>query len=556
MRNRWLPFAGATLAVLLGACGPTAAAPSTATGKPRPSVPASGAGIWFAPTPADPHDLLALAESNALWTRAAATTAVFQLSASSVSAMSGADLATLGTGLNRTGLPVALLVPALTPVMGCGQVAGHVDASAAPDLLRRMKSAGMPVRFVVMDQPAAAGSACHLSSMEIATNVAAWTASVRALVPQVAIGDAEPLSQAADMSAYAAWMPAYATVTGSPLAFLHLDIDWSLAGWTSQVVPLQQSGQQNGTALGLVERGNPDDATDAIWSATAADRMAAIAASGVRPASTIFQSAGTRTPRLLPESDPTTFTALINRSTGTRSVLTLTQPTPATNGGQLVGGRLIDAAGAPIAGAPVDLTVRSLNAPGTYTSYGATGTVPAGISRALVGVRVAGEGTDPGAAELFLYHASFQEGGPANQRVQNPDFAAGMSNWGATPNPDLVRIEPSDRGTGQMLHITDAAPEFLALNSEPFPVTPGAAYTVRFDARITPVSRGYFTLIFLSQTEVSRLLWRFAPAVVVEHAVTDAAGRLQWQVPASAVPAEFGAHYAGDRTRWPASATN
>jgi len=556
--KRFAPLAGAALALVLAACGPTAATPVASTSNQpgsRPAVPASGAGPWFAPAPANAHDLLALVEPNAAWGHAAAATSVFQLSASSIAALSDGDLSTLVTGLKRLGLPIAVLVPALTPVSGCGQILGSPDATAAPDLLRRVKAAGGSVRFIAMENPAFAGTQCHLSPMEIATNVGAWSTGVRAVFPGAAIGDAELVLDASAVSPYTDWMPAYQTVTGSPLAFLHLDLDWSQADWPTEVGQLSSLAQQAGAGFGVVDRGNVDDASDALWSTHAADRMAAVVSTNVHLDSPVFQSAAARSPRLLPETDDTSLTALLTRYAGTRSALMLDRPTTAPDGSQLVGARLADASGKAIAGASVDLTVRSLNAPGELTQYTATGTIPAGADRVIVGIRVATEGADAGPADLALYHVSFREGAAGKELVANPDFAAGMANWGTT-NGDLVHPVPSDQGSGQMLHVADNPAQPLRINSDIFTVNPGSSYTVSFSARVTPVSRGYFTVLFIRGTELSRQVLRFTPAVVHQSAVSNANGRLQWQVSATALPAELDARYAGDRTRWPATAVS
>ena len=159
--QRFAPLAGAVLALALAACGPSAATPVASTSPSagsHPAVPATGAGLWFAPAPANAHDLLALVEPNAPWGHAASATSVFQLSASSIAALSDADLATLAIGLKRLGLPIAVLVPALTPSPAAGQVAGSPDATAAPDLLRRVKAAGGAVRFIAMEESGVRGN--------------------------------------------------------------------------------------------------------------------------------------------------------------------------------------------------------------------------------------------------------------------------------------------------------------------------------------------------------------------------------------------------------------
>ncbi|MDQ6885343.1 MAG: hypothetical protein M3077_14085, partial [Candidatus Dormibacteraeota bacterium] len=77
-----------------------------------------------------------------------------------------------------------------------------------------------------------------------------------------------------------------------------------------------------------------------------------------------------------------------------------------------------------------------------------------------------------------------------------------------------------------------------------------------FSARLAPISRGYFALMFLGSSEQPRVILRFNPTVIQLRAVTDARGAVQWQVPATALPAELEARYAGDRAHWPALANS
>jgi hypothetical protein len=136
--------------------------------------------------------------------------------------------------------------------------------------------------------------------------------------------------------------------------------------------------------------------------------------------------------------------------------------------------------------------------------------------------------------------------------VPDPDFPAGLASWRST-RLDLLGVEASDRGAGRMLHIADSSSQPLAMNSYLFPVTAGAAITFKVAARIAPVSRGYFAVIFVAGNEVSRTIVRFTPSITHIAAVSDASGRVRWQLPAASMPAELDAHFAGDVDRWPAS---
>ncbi len=147
---------------------------------------------------------------------------------------------------------------------------------------------------------------------------------------------------------------------------------------------------------------------------------------------------------------------------------------------------------------------------GSYVRLSTMGTVPAGVGRGVVGIRIGTEGAEPGPAELYLYDASYTEAATDQSRVPDANFAGGMGHWGSS-DPAMVKLEPSDRGSGQMLHLTDAAGTALALNSGEFAVTPGAAYSLSFGARLVPTTHGSLVLLFLAGSETSRVTIPLSP---------------------------------------------
>ncbi len=67
-------------------------------------------------------------------------------------------------------------------------------------------------------------------------------------------------------------------------------------------------------------------------------------------------------------------------------------------------------------------------------------------------------------------------------------------------------VQLGSDASGPYLHVSATAAESTFVNSAQFTITPGSAYTLTITARISPdsIGSGYFALIFVAGTEVSR----------------------------------------------------
>jgi hypothetical protein len=75
--------------------------------------------------------------------------------------------------------------------------------------------------------------------------------------------------------------------------------------------------------------------------------------------------------------------------------------------------------------------------------------------------------------------------------------------------------------------VTAAPGQVAAINSAEFPVVPAQTFTLTFDARVAPTSAdsGYFDIVFLAGTEISRTTLNIAAAPVrLGTAETDRRG--------------------------------
>jgi hypothetical protein len=213
------------------------------------------------------------------------------------------------------------------------------------------------------------------------------------------------------------------------------------------------------------------------------------------------------------------------------TLLSLTPgPVSATRSLQVTG-KLADQSGARIAGAQVEFLVKPLDGPGVYAEYTLSGVVPRDATQGNVGFRVNTECWDcAGISDFALYEVRYIEGRGTN-RVPNSNFRSGLEGWGFWGN-GTAHLEPSDRGSGRMLHVKATPTQTAAINSAVFSVTPGQTYTLSFFARISPASigSGYFAIFFLTpSTEAERRKISLEPGIFLSGwTTTDESGAFQF----------------------------
>ena len=135
---------------------------------------------------------------------------------------------------------------------------------------------------------------------------------MRAEWPEVVVGDIEPTPSPVSAIDLSDWLAAYGATAGEPFAFLHLDMDWSRFGWADLALDIEHASRGQGVPIGMIYNGGAAT-TDAAWAQIAGRRVLAHRADAARPEHVIFQSWMDKPDRVLPESDRTTFTALVNR---------------------------------------------------------------------------------------------------------------------------------------------------------------------------------------------------------------------------------------------------
>jgi len=554
----------------------TATSPTTIT----TTIATQELSTWFAPLPPMPEkewrpyvgslDFMELFTEDARWRSAAKHVKVFKLYGEWLRwYASDEELKQVVEYLNRHGIAIAFEGGPLVPTETCGKgVEGFNGPEEGLIIARRIKEAGGIVRFVALDEPFYMASiysgpnACHWPAEKIAGQVASYIQALESIFPDVIVGDIEPLPPGsnadfpkADVDEYKKWIEAWRAVIGSYPFFFHLDVGFPRLDWPQACKELENFARERAIRFGIIYIGDYGDSTDEEWVKRAEERAVRyeVQAEG-RPDDVIFQSWYDRPDYVLPEDSSTTFTHLINRYFRTRTLLSLNLSTT-SSGSQEATGKLTDRSGAPIPGAVIELSVTPLDEPGLFAEYTLSGIVPDGATQADVGFRVNTECGSAGTSDFLLYEVRYIEGDETANRVPNAQFSGGLDGWGFW-GTGTARLEPSDRGTGRMLHVMAKPTEYAAINSAPFPVTPGRRFVVTFLARVSPVSigSGYFDIVFLAPPEVARkMILLEPPTVLLGSATTDRYGTFHFGL--EGLPPDsllLQAKFPGNDSHWPA----
>ena len=446
----------------------------------------------------------------------------------------------------------------MIPSASCGwvnQSAGIViegfAGGATQAAINRIRANGGTLQYVAMDEPFQhAHDACGWTGAQTAANAMTSLSIVKAAFPKAVIGDIEVVPDGADstwLQDYAGWMDAFQTVTGSKLGFFDCDTGF-LPGWMPAVASLRAETAQRGIPLGIIYDGLSSDSSNEQWTTDAQQMFTEFELSNGQPDQAIFQSWDAYPLNCLPETTPYTFTWLIDQYVLPRPSLSLSLSSTQA------AGKLADAQGNAIASAPVSVTMQPTSGAGIIATYTLTGTVPSTVSNAIIQVCVNLCSTD-GANQMSLYSYQYSDSG--NKATLN--FSKGLAGWGVDGSGTASVQLGSDAG-GPFLGISATAAQSTWVNSSNFTITPGSAYTLTVTARISPNSTasGYFALIFLIGTEVSRDTLDFATGTATLGS-TQTGGDGSYSVQFAPVDTDGAfqvtAYYAGSTALWPAQAT-
>jgi len=296
----------------------------------------STASIWFHPQPAftGPRsnglpDFLPLFQPDAPWPRAMARTQVIGLYAGWISAVNPKVLRQVVEFINDHDMTIEIEAPSLQAQPTCGSgVEGYVPygqslATFTLGYLQRLKAVGAQRIVVKVDEPFYFGvvvndpRSCHFSVQQTAEYVGQYAHLVKTVYPDAEIGDVEPIIDSAYppgvVAAIGEWHQAYRQVTGEPFPFFFADIQFANQAWPYLVSQLEQQTHQLDMKFGIIYIGDPADLTDAEWAAKTIARFYSYQGdSGGKTDYVLFQSWEPHPQYFLPESNPFTFTGVLD----------------------------------------------------------------------------------------------------------------------------------------------------------------------------------------------------------------------------------------------------
>jgi hypothetical protein len=459
---------------------------------------------------------------------------VFKIYAQFASRASDDDLRLIFAQLKRRHIALAMEAGPLTASEKCGRGVEGYGGQTAVGLAERIKQLGGELAYLAMDEPAWYGhnfdgkNACQAQLLDVARDAASNMAAVRAIFPDVRIGDIEPAGQSSNdrlLDEYREWADAFREAAGKPLSFFHVDVQWA-SHWLATIHRLADILRGKGIAFGIIYNGDEDDVSDKAWAAHAEEHYLSYEAeTRGSPDHAVFQSWMPYPSHLLPDSETGSFTHLLKGYFRPRARI------EAYAKGVRISGRLIDQAGAPLAGRKIALEGIDTESAGTLSGVSLSGTVPPAASQAVLGLRINAECNCSGSVDISIGIVRYREGGGAEYRL--------------TPGRDGSFQKTAINGTSAEQKVTPfrltAAPgRAIRYNAPAVMVTPGATFALDIPWRVSPASQGsgYLALIFLdsANNEVRRVRLMLRPSWRSKaFSRTDESGRFAFIVGSAAV---------------------
>jgi len=290
--------------------------------------------VWRAIHGWPANDYMRLFQADAPWGQAARGVKVFEVYKKFVEQSSDEDLSKVLGALSRRGMALAMQGTPLIASEACGLgVEGYGPPHDMKDAAARVKRLGGIIDYIALDEPLYYGhvftrrplmnyetqapAPCHSPIAELARETALKIAEVRQVFPELKIGDVEPAGVfpaggAEFRRMLREWFQAYEGATGRKFAFFDIDVVWLQPDWQSQFDDAVSVVREAGIPLGVIFNGTPTEPTDAAWLTSARAHIRLVESKlGRPPDRAIFQSWTDHPRRILPETEPDSFTNLI-----------------------------------------------------------------------------------------------------------------------------------------------------------------------------------------------------------------------------------------------------
>jgi hypothetical protein len=513
--------------------------------------------IWFGPRkygwdPAHPEngcrDYMDLFVDDAPWPIAATNVQVFKLDESLADTLDPALLKKILDNLDKRHISLCIQGAGLTSTPKTGQPQGFHAAGSHLRVAKKINAAGGIVRFLTFDEPLKSGTAAHYTPDQIAGQLAQYINEYRTVFPGTLFGDIEPIAAAKT------WLDTFRRVSGIDMSYLHAEVDYHDSTWPEKARDLEDFCRKRAISFGMVYTGDEGSLKDGQWLQLVRDRMATYElAKGGHPDDAVIESRQLCPRNLLPETDSTKFTQLVNYYSKGRTKIVLDKPDPSAGQTQL-SGKVLSANGKPAVGMAVKLWVnpRYPNAP--FRDYTASGAVPPGATHATIGVRVNSEmGQNAGGdCDVSLSSMRFE---PKGGQALGFNFVPGLKDWKISGNGKVGIGKDQSARSDMVLHLVANPKQAIHIDRASFPVKAGNAYDLIFNAAIPQKSEGcgYFVVVFAAGKEISRKIVPFEGGLHLdEQSETNEDGVFSFKrVMATGNYVKVSA--VGDADHWPAS---
>jgi hypothetical protein len=486
---------------------------------------------------------------DAPWPIAANNVQVFKLDESFADALELNQLKKICDNLDKRHISLCIEAGGLTATAKTGQPDGFHAAGSHLRVAKKIQSAGGLVRFLTFNQPYRAGclSGPHYNMNQVAGELATYINEYRTVFPGALFGEIEPINGAK------AWLDTFRRVSGIDMSYLRADVDYRDPSWAAKARDLEDYCRKRSISFGIIYTGD-EGKSDAQWLQTVRDRMAAyeIGKYG-HPDDAIIESKQVCPRNLLPETDDTKFTQLINYYARMRTKIVLDKP-DLSSGQTQISGKVLYTNGKPAPGMKVGLWVnpRFPNAP--YRDYTAAGVVPPGATKATVGVRVNTENGDAGGGDCDMSIASIRFE-PKGGQALSFDFKPGLKDWRISTNGKVGIGKDQSARQDLVLHLVANPKQSIHVDHAYFPVKAGNAFEMVVSASVPQKSAGtgYFDMIFAAAKEISRKTIPFEGGLHLdEESETNEDGVFQFK--RSLTPGNYiKITGVGDAEHWPVS---
>lgn len=294
----------------------------------------AGKAIWFAPEshypPGPNSDFVEAFNHPESWANAARHINVLLISTQTFVAAPDDFIRKIiqFTKINKISLGV-------TAEFQCGKVPG--TPQLAQLVAKKIATSGGDIQYIVMDEPlfwvhfTPRSSGCQLSLDETVAKTAAIVNAFLSQNPTAIVGDIEPFPALAMWpgwkQSFDYWNSKLEAQIMRKMAFLHLDFDWRTPQLTigndeqedpssihALLVQLKQFADARDIPLGMIIDGKPTARSDKNWFSEAQYNSDIVASSGVSFQHIIYASWHQYPEKILPDSNPNTFSGFILRS--------------------------------------------------------------------------------------------------------------------------------------------------------------------------------------------------------------------------------------------------